>query len=307
MSNKDKAELMSEGKQTIIKFIKNRVFDLIGIAILVAMFALMLNILEGRPLTLQTVFDVLTQLVPFYICAMMLSLNYYKKGSYNGKDTTKFQNVVEAYSDITNDLTGNEIRYLRDFCKEYNEEELKNIQIAILSSEGITYDIFEKYRRYGYWKTRKLTDAATAKVIRRAKAATVVGIDSNILLGNRKSMDGTDLGPSEGKLMAGRGVGYAIGYMFSIGFLVFLTVKKIYDWNWFRLLYEFAKVIYIFVRSYMRYFEGYEDITISLANTINRKTDILKSYKAWFKDRHPDKVDSEQKDTQNTSTEVENQ
>lgn len=285
--------LISEGRQSIVSFIKNKVFDFIGGAILVALSALMLNVLEGRPFTIETLTQVLAELLPFYICAMLLSLNYYKKGSYNGKSTEKFSEVVERYSDITDALTGNEIRYLREYCKEYNEEELKNLQIAILSVEGIKYEDFVEFRKLSYWKLRKEKGKLFAKTIRKAKKVSVAGVNSNILLGNRKSADGTDLGPSESQMLAGRGLWYGAGYIFTIGFFVFLTVKNITQWDWKELLFELAKVIYIFVRSYMRYFEGYEDITIKLANSINRKADILKSYKAWFKENKPDKVDEE--------------
>ena len=291
--NENRDALISEGKQNIVSFIKNKVFDFIGGAILVALSALMLNVLEGRPFTMETLTQVLAELLPFYICAMLLSLNYYKKGSYNGKSTQKFLDVVERYSDITDALTGNEIRYLREYCKEYNDEELKNLQIAILSVEGIKYEDFIEFRKLGYWKLRKTKGKLFAKAIHNAKKVSVSGINSNILLGNRKSADGTDLGPSESQMLAGRGLWYGAGYIFTIGFFVFLTVKNITQWDWKELLFELAKVIYIFVRSYMRYFEGYEDITIKLANSINRKADILKSYRAWFKENKPDKVDEE--------------
>ena len=129
MSNhKDLATTYTDGKQTIIAFIKNQVFDLIGLAIVISMMALMLNIVEGRPFTLETFKQVTMMVIPFYICAMMLSLNYYKKGSYAGKRTTQFESTVKEYSDIVGNLTGDQIRHFREFCKEYNNTELEDTQ-----------------------------------------------------------------------------------------------------------------------------------------------------------------------------------
>ena len=74
-NNKDLAETYTDGKQTVVAFIKNQIFDLIGLAIVIAMMALMLNIVEGRPFTWETLKQVAVMVIPFYICAMMLSLN----------------------------------------------------------------------------------------------------------------------------------------------------------------------------------------------------------------------------------------
>lgn len=285
--SKQRAELVTESKQNVVQFIKNRIFDFLGIAILVAMSALMLNVVEGKPFTWQSIKEVLVQLVPFYICAMALSLNYYKKGSYNAKETESFHSTLEDYTDETDSLDGDKISRIKDFCNEYNAEELKNMQINILRSEGVTYDQFVEYRKLTYFALRKAKGRLVAKVVYKAKRAKIVGIDTNSLLGNHKSADNTDLGPNESQMLTGRSVAYALTYVATIGFLVFIGVKDINDWRWYKLLYELSKVIYIFVRSYMRYFEGFEDITIKLANTIHRKTDTLKAFNSWY-DKHKD-------------------
>ena len=271
MSNKDLGQTVTDGKQAIVSYIKNKVFDIIGIAILVAMFALMLDIVEGRPFTLESLKEVVVQVIPFYICAMLLSLNYYKKGSYGGKNTQSFIETVTKYSEAVDSLSGMHIRHLNDFCKEYNEQELKNLQTAILSREGIEYSLFEKeYIKLSNKELKAKIGKTGAKLVRKAKKAKVVGVNPNILLGNRKCADSTDLGPTEVQLARLRGAGYVFSYLATIAFLTFLIVKNILEWNWLSLIYELAKVIYIFVRSYMRYFEGYEDITVKLQNSINR-------------------------------------
>ena len=78
MSKRDLAETVNESKQNVTTIIKNYIFDFIGIAIVIAMFALMLNIVEGRPFTWESFRQVAINVIPFYVCAMMLSLNYYK-------------------------------------------------------------------------------------------------------------------------------------------------------------------------------------------------------------------------------------
>lgn len=295
-NNKDLATTYTDGKQTVVVFIKNQIFDLIGLAIVIAMMALMLNIVEGRPFTWETLKQVAVMVIPFYICAMMLSLNYYKKGSYAGKRTTQFESAVKTYSNIVGNLTGNQIRHFREFCKEYNDTELADMRTDILKEEGLTYKEFvENYIHKSFFTIWHQKSFKIAWVIRKAKKAKVKGISANSVLGNRKCNDNTDLGPTETQLAAGRGVGYAAGYVISIGFLTFLVVRNFGDWNWARLLYEFAKVVYIFMRSYMRYFEGYEDITIRLSDSINRKTDTLKAYKAWYEEKnYSDERDEEE-------------
>ena len=306
--NKPTVKDVTETKQTIISFIKNKIFDMIGILILTAMAGLILNIFEGRKLTLDVFIDVLVRLAPFYFCAMLLSMNYYKKGVYGAKNTKDFTEVVTEYSDEVDQLTDDQIRHIGEFCIVYNEQSKKDIQIEILKSEGIEYDDFvNKYVKLTYFQLRKQYGKLIAKAVQKAKRVKIEGVTVNSLLGNRKSKDPTNFGPTENEMLAGRGGWYAMGYLFTIGFLTFIVAKNIKQWNWVALLYELAKVIYIFVRSYMRYFEGYEDITIKLSNSLHRKTDTIKAYCSWFKEKYPNSESkSEQKDTQNTSTEVEN-
>jgi hypothetical protein len=57
-----------------------------------------------------------------------------------------------------------------------------------------------------------------------------------------------------------------------------IVIKDITTWGWASLIAVLFKVIYMFARSFMSYFSGYDDITVSVANHIARKTDILKMY-----------------------------
>lgn len=54
------------------------------------------------------------------------------------------------------------------------------------------------------------------------------------------------------------------------------------EWGWVGVIFVIFKLLYIVARSYMQYFDGYQDITVSLVNHISRKTDIIKEFESEY-------------------------
>lgn len=284
----DVANKSVNGKDKLIDFVKNKMFDLIALAVVVSMILLTLGVLELREVTLKTILNIFIEWIPFYLCAVLLNGNFYNKGVFNGKQKDTFVNIVSAYSNIVNALTGAQLEYLPDFCIRYNENALRQLQEVELKKIGISYKIFDEgkdeqkpLKMMNKKQLNKLYDKHIAKQIYKIIRMRVKGINSNTLLGSTSSADPTDLGQDESELRKKKMVKYATGYVFSIGFMTFIAVKNVLDWGWGGLLFAAFKILYVFARSYLRYFEGYEDIVVKVANHISRKTDILKEFVCW--------------------------
>ena len=70
----------------------------------------------------------------------------------------------------------------------------------------------------------------------------------------------------------------AAKYIVATLIMSLIAVKDIAQWGWAGIVIVIFKVTYLAGASYMSYFKGYDDATISLVAHFTRKTDILKQY-----------------------------
>ena len=278
------------GKSQTMKELKKSAFDFIAVVIVAALVLASLDVFNLIDLNTMNIGDFVVSWVPYFLATILLTLDLYKKGVFVGKSTDKFQTIAKSYSDLANSLSVKQIRDLGPFCEKYNEDALVNLRTSILKEEGISYDDFNStftvedktYAPLKTWTKEELITAkytkAQIKAIKLAKKAKVKGINVNILLSSVNISDPTDIGRGEIELEKRILVSSVIKYLVSTMLMSLIVIKDITTWGWASLIGVLFKVIYMFARSFMSYFSGYDDITVSVANHVTRKTDILKMY-----------------------------
>lgn len=283
-------EAVQNGKSKTMVELKKSAFDLIAVAIGAALVLASLDVFNLVDLGKMTIGEFVMSWVPYFLATTLLTMDMYKKGVFVGKSTAKFESVVESYSSLVNGLSGEQIKELGPFCERYNEEALINLRTAILKEEGITYEEFDseftvddvKYDALKTWTRKELIaknyTKAQIKAIRLAKRSKVRGINVNILLSSINISDPTNIGDGESELGKRAMTFSVIRQVTSTMLMSLIVIKDITTWGWASLIGILFKVIYMFARSFMNYFNGYDDITVSVANHITRKTDILKMY-----------------------------
>lgn len=271
-------------------FVKNNMYDFIAIGLVLAMIIVVLDIFGKRDATWESITNLIIAFVPFYFVAVVLNVNYYNKGIHNGKLSQIFTDTITEYSKKAN-LTGDQVDTLPEFCEYYNNRARQGFQEVILQKEGISFAKFNNGERpLKQWSRKELKEKYTRNVVKcilKAKAVKVKRINTNILLSNVNSPDITNIGLDEKQLKSKRKAGYVFWYIVIILLLGLIVLKDVQDWNWLSLALVIFKILYVFCRSLLRYFEGYEDITSNIVNHITRKTDILKQYRAWYKKNYP--------------------
>lgn len=290
MNNADK---YLENKNKTSAFIKNKAFDLISIGIILAMGIISLGVIELREITLKEIGNLIVESVPFYLAATMLTMNYYTKGVFSGKLTESFKYTIKYYSDYVSKLSGLELKYLPTFCKEYNDRTLKDVKESLLHSVAITWEEYDEgingnkpLKALSVKALESMYDKEITNVIMKCKHAKIKGIYPNILLSSIGTSDNTDLGYNEEELKKRRTLNYVFIYGISVFFMSLIAVKDIVEWGWYGAAVTLFKVLYIACGAYMKYFDGYEDVTVNLANHICRKTDILKEFDDWYKTKY---------------------
>lgn len=290
-------ELNNHNKD-LVKKVKNHAFDVVAVGLVLAVGILGLGAIGIRRITIGEIFNMLMEAVPFYLGSVMLSLNYYKKGVYSGKLTGGFINIVKLYSEKVTKLTGKQIDVLNDFCREYNHKALRMMQEAELHTLALSFERFDSFtidenskeikplKITPYEDLVKIYGKEIADGIEKIKKIKVKGLSANLLLGNLDSCDMTDLGLSEQEMLTKRSRQYAIVCAVLIILMTLMAVKNVLEWGWMGAFLIAFKMIYIFCRSYMKYFEGYDDITIKLTNHISRKTDIIKQFYYWYDEKY---------------------
>lgn len=292
---------LQDNKQKVTNFIKDKAFDVIAYLTLVAMTALTLGVFELRELTVESIITIFLECIPFYLSSVLLGINYYTKGTFAGKKVPAFMTSVKAYSEMVASLTGEQLGALPDFCDYYNREAIVKLKSGILRGASIPYASFDDYfvndkgkkvRPLKITPKKELIELygkESANIIERAKHVKVKGLYVNILLGSYKSHDDTDIGDNEKDIAKKRKLSISLSYLFSTIVISVLGVKDMLNWGWTGLLLTVFKLLYIFARSYLRYYDGFNDITLSLSNHISRKCDILKEFFCWYNSKPEEK------------------
>lgn len=286
----DFATELNNNNKSFTNKVKSHVFDVIALGLVAAIGLLNLGAIEIKDLTTEYI-NIMLEAIPFYIGSVALALNYYKKGVYAGKSSKSFNDIVCCYSSTVNTLVGKQIDKLNDFCSYYNKKALRLRQETILQNVAISFERFD-CPTDGSKPLKIMSDEelikefgeVIAKAIIEAKNVKVKGVNANVLLGNNHIDDVTDLGKSEQEMLKTRSKEYSIVYFASIIVMSMMGVKDILEWGWMGAFLLVFKMLYILCRSYMKYFEGYDDITVKLSNHMSRKIDILKEFDCWYED-----------------------
>ena len=297
-----------EGKEKVVDAVKTNMFDFIGAITIVSALLLALGALKLRDLSLDSLIDMIIGFMPYYLASVLLSNNYYLKGSYRAKTTTKYCNAIKAYSKSAASLDGDQLAKLPVFCEQFNEAALRKIQTAYLKAAALTYEQFNeewfdekgrKMKPLKVWEDKSIKGLFTKEQASRiiaAKRAHVKGINENLLLSNVKSNDDTYIGKNEDELAkSDRITNYILNFV-SMAILWFVGFKDVLDWGWVALFLVAFKMAWIFSKSYMRYYKGYNNIVNNLVSHLLRKDDILKQFNQWYK------VNYAKEETQNVLT-----
>ena len=291
-------EFVSEGTQQVVSLIKSWIFDLIAVVIVIGMLVLELGALGHRSITIPELINVAIETVPFFLTSQLLSSNFYTKGVFAGKSSAKFVGISDTYTNVIEGFNGEQISSLPDFCVYYNQKALEKLQTSELKMRGISYEEYaiKRVMKDGTvlmplksLSKKELIEfygkdhMEMVKCILSCNKMRVKGVNVNILLGNLNSNDMTNLGPSESQLSTSRSIWAAIGYLGSTFLLTLLAVKNISEWGWAGIILVIFKLAWITCSTYVRYFMGYQDITIKVCNHIARKTDILNEFASWYK------------------------
>ena len=285
----DVAEKMQKGKLLLQQGIKSKIFDLLGAAIVVALILVSLGVLERRDITLSEIGDIVIETVPFFFASMLLSNNYYMKGTFVGKTTNVFTSACENYTGMVVRLTGEQIDVMDEFCEKFNDDVLQKMQVAYLKRAAISYERFDKGKDneepLRVWSKHKLKHTLgdeRAKWVQKAKNCKIKGLRVNTLLGTNDEDDMTNIGSTESQLSKQHTRNSAISYIIFTLILSMIGVRDIMQWGWWGAALVTFKCVFLLCKSYMEYFNGYNDITINLVHHINRKSDILKQFYAWY-------------------------
>lgn len=297
-------ETLKNTKTKLITDIKKSIYDWVAAGIVVAIIAASLDAIGLVDFTQESYWrelaDFAIRWIPYFMAAILLSDDLYKKGVFVGKHTKIYMDTATAYNQLTNGLSGEQIKAMYPFCIEYNNKAVKDMQEQILRSEGLTYEDFnEKFTYITYkedgtekkvtkkklllWTNKELKESGCLtknqiKAVKAAKKVTVRGINVNILLSSINIDDPTNIGETEENLAKKQQRSSIIKWFFGTFFMSLIAIKDITQWGWAGLIIVIFKVAYVFGRSYMAYFRGYNDITIKVVNHLGRKTDIIKMF-----------------------------
>ena len=237
--------------------------------------------------------DILVDAVPLFVASILLDRIFYFNGVSKGKKTQNYFNAISEFSFLAT-LTGEEIEALPDFCRDFNAKALKNKRKVYLSYAVVPiehfkseFEVAEGVKHLPLQVTpnrqiKKEYGKERAKWIIKAKNCKVKGLSATSLTSEQKAIDDTDTGLGEKDYATIQTFKKVIGYAFSFVLFACITVKDIANWGWLGLGILLFKILFTLGCSILSQARGYQDITANVVAHYNRKSDILKQFKAWF-------------------------
>lgn len=278
----------------ITNLAKTKIYDIIALAMITAMFFVGLGALDIIEFSAASLLEFIINFIPFYLATILLNQNYYTKGTYVGKESTIYSQAIAAYSEQTDKIDGDMQRHLPDFVDWYNEDALRRLQISILKRASIPYSRFAEITydadgnelkpliTYSLKELINTYGKFTAHIIIKARQVRVQHISVNILMSNVQSIDATNLGKNEYQLRRSRLAITDISSFVSVVLLSMIGLKDVMEWGWLAAFITLFKMVFIAAKSYQMYFKAYGDITVNVVNHIARKTDIIKQFLSWY-------------------------
>ena len=292
--NDKAAESLSKAKRSVSDTVRTYMFDIAGIAVIIASALIALGAMKIIDDIGSHWQDILVSMLPFWIAASLLDDNYYTKGTFRAKRTEKYSTAMKTYSDDVASITGAQLDALPDFCTEYNERALVKLQTSILRRRAISYERFnditvdddgnklQPLKSLSKKELKQLYNKETVSCIIKAQNAKIKGITDNLLLSNIRSNDDTDIGKNESEMHNERRVFAGIKYFVIMFLFALVAFKDVQEWGWAAAAFVFFKMVWIFFKTYIAYYKGYNDITINLVSHVMRKDDIIKQFKYWY-------------------------
>lgn len=233
--------------------------------------------------------DIVVSAAPMLVCTLMLDRIMYCNGSARGKSTTKYASVIAEYSDVLNGIDGDKLCKLPEFCKEYTEQALIDLQKTLLKPACVTYEQFSSgdrpLRVMNKKELVKLYGIERARHICKAKRARVKGLYDYELTTENNLRDRTDVGHGERYNESKQSIKKTLYYIVSTICFSLIGVKDISLWGWAGVGVLLLKIAFTLGTTLMSRNQGYSDIVISLVNHYTRKIDILKQFLSWYTSR----------------------
>ena len=91
--------------------IRTYMFDIIAVFIVIALLVLQMGAITLQQITWENFITIIAECIPFFLVAMLLDNNYYKKGFFVGKMQESYKNATQSYYEKA-DLTGDELSVL---------------------------------------------------------------------------------------------------------------------------------------------------------------------------------------------------
>lgn len=274
--------------------ISNWVYPIFASVIVIAMVIIKLGVFEFNKNV--DILDIIVEALPIFIASMLLANIFYQNGATKGKRSQNYFLALTEFSRLAN-MPGEKLDALPEFCREFNENALKDKKRSLLSCAVIPLSKFEEeYEQDGgvHVPIKVMSNSEIiaefgkerSSYIIQAKKVKIKGINAVTLTSDQKVKDVTDTGYGEHEYAKMFTAKKAISYALTFIMFAFISVKDVYAWGWAGVGLLVFKIAYTLGCSILGQIQGFKNITIDVVAHLNRKSDILKQFHSWYENRN---------------------
>lgn len=240
--------------------------------------------------------DLIIASLPMFLMTVILDGLLYNNGKEKGKTTQRYIRANMDFSTHAGNLSGEDLERLPEFCSEYNDKAVKNIQKAYLTRACVSFDMFaERWEKDGVSydplkiMPRKMLKALFNKDqirwILKARRVSVVGLNATTLTSGQTKNDPTYVGKTEKEYTLEHSTKKVLSYAATFILFSMVVAKDLSEWGWAGVGFLLFRIFFTLGTSLFAHLSGYTDITSGMVTYYNRKVDILKQFENWKKSK----------------------
>lgn len=245
--------------------------------------------------------DLIIDALPMFLMTVILDRLFYNNGKEKGKTTQRYIRANMDFSTHAGNLSGEDLESLPDFCSEYNNKAIANIQKTYLTRACVSFDMFSmewekdeiKYAPLKIMPRKTLKSLFNKDQIHwilKARRVSVVGLNATTLTSGQKQNDPTFVGKTEKEYTIEHSTKKVISYALTFILFSMVVAKDLSEWGWAGVGFLLFRIFFTLGTSLFAHISGYTDITSGMVTYYNRKVDILKQFENWKKVNKIDKT-----------------
>ncbi len=269
-----KAESVIFANEKMADGFKKRVFDIVALLLIVALF-----LVENGELIIkkQSILTFVGNILVMFMLTLLFDNNYRIKGKLHGMSTEKYVRASKNLKELSENLSDQNINELSYNLTKFLDNQFVQEQKQVLYAVGISFEDYEKsYKKMTKGEVSKILNKTQSRGVQKAKDIKKQNITVDVLLSEFSFSNGLIIHKSQKRLDLEHNLKSVIIYLLTALLFGYFAIGLIENFSILNLGWFLIKCSFLFFRGIKSYFESFIEISTIAVERMESKSLIVK-------------------------------